>query len=98
MLERILEHFERVRRVEDLELREQAEFLDARFQTARARLRHTLRSLRAPDRASIALVIAGLTLTIISVATPSIGELGDGYLMRAGILIAGIGLHRLLRP
>jgi hypothetical protein len=97
VLDRIQEMVTTLQREEDAALREQVVFLETRLQRGTARLGRFVASLDARARISVALVLAGAGTIVVSATVPDVSAIGSGYFLRFGILLLGVGLHRLLR-
>ena len=75
--------------------------LQAHFASAAERVAQLGRRWQSLDRRSQLAaggVVGGLALMLVSEVVSSTYGVGAAYLLRAGILLAGLGLARLLRP
>jgi hypothetical protein len=100
MLSRFRQIIAEVLEAEEEVVREEAIAIQAHFATAAervARIGHGLQSLDRGSRRAAAGVVWGLALMFVSEVLSSTDGVG-AYLLRAGILLAGLGLARLLRP
>ena len=101
MLSRFRQIIAEVLEAEEEGVRDEVIALQAHFATAAervARIGHRLQSLDRRSRLAAGGVVAGLALMLVSDVFSSTSSVGAAYLLRAGILLAGLGLARLLRP
>jgi hypothetical protein len=64
-------------------------------------VRHGIRRLVDADPGTLlwgGFLVVGVLIVVIGSAVPAIRNAGDGYFLRAGILLGGVALAKLLRP